>query len=102
MENTDPSNSVKNDSAALLDAFFDVSFARPITPRIVTWLYIFGVICIALIVLGRVLTGFHSGLMSGLIATFLAPVFFAIYVLAFRVGLEVALAVFRLADALKK
>ena len=88
--------------STLPDLFFDFSFATPITPRVVKWLYIISIIAAALVAVSTVITGFAAGLLTGLVSIFIAPILFLIYVLTARVVLEVVLAIFRIADALTK
>ncbi|TLD68309.1 DUF4282 domain-containing protein [Phragmitibacter flavus] len=92
----------KNPGLTLFDAVFDLSFATPITPRVVKWLYIISIVAAGLVALSKILSGFSAGIMAGLVSLFIAPIVFIIYVLVARVTLEVALAIFQMADSLKK
>ena len=87
---------------ALLDLFFDFSFTAPITPKVVRWLYIISIVAAGLVAVSTVITGFATSLLAGLISIFIAPILFVIYVLFARVTLEVVLAIFQIADSLKK
>ena len=104
METPDPPTppSRSQPAAALLDAVFDLSFTTPITPRIVKWLYIISIIASALVAVSSIIAGFSVGIMAGLLAMLVAPVLFVVYILAARVALEVVMAVFQIADSLKK
>lgn len=86
----------------LLDAIFDLSFQKAITPLIIRWLYILGVVGCALLAGSWVLSAFNNGIMAGLISMVIAPVLFIVYVLVTRVGLEVVQAIFSIAESLKR
>jgi ABC-type methionine transport system permease subunit len=91
----------KTPGLPLLDAVLDWSFATAITPRIVKWLYIISIVAAALIAFSKIVAGFALGIMTGLVSLFVAPVVFIAHVLAARVILEVAVAIFQIADSLK-
>jgi hypothetical protein len=88
--------------ASLMDAFFDLSFSKAITPTIIKWLYLFGALACALAVGSGVFTAFSIGFTAGLFAMLVAPVLFLFYILVMRVFLELMQAIFRIADSLKR
>lgn len=89
----------------VLDALLDLSFRTAITPKIIRWLYIMGLVLCGLMAAKWVLAAFSlahgGGLMSGVVALFFAPILFIIYALITRVALEVVLAIFSIAESLK-
>ncbi len=87
----------------LLDALLDLSFRTAITPKVIRWLYIIGLVASALFAARWALTAFSTnGIFSGIVSLALAPIVFALYALVTRVFLEITVAIFRIADALTK
>jgi hypothetical protein len=78
---------------------FDFSFHRPVTPKMLKFLYILSVLFAGLLALVLVLVGFETSLWLGIVALLIgAPVVFLLTVIFTRVFLEMFLVVFRLAD----
>lgn len=89
----------------MLDALLDLSFRTAITPKICRWLYIMGLVLSGILVAKWVLAAFASedgGIMAGMVSLVFAPVLFVIYAVITRVTLEVILAIFSIADSLKR
>jgi hypothetical protein len=106
MEDTTPpiSDARPEDKKDMLDALLDLSFRTAITPKIVRWLYIMGLVLSGLLAARWVLAAFSSpdgGIMAGMVSLVFAPILFIIYALITRVLLEVVLAIFSIADSLK-
>lgn len=88
----------------LLDAVLDLSFRTAITPKIIRWLYILGLIGSALWTGRWVMGSFappNGGIMSGLVSLVFAPIIFLIGAVVTRVTLEIVQAVFGIAASLK-
>lgn len=81
-----------------IGGLFDFNFTRFVTKSVIKGLYILIFALIALVVLGVVVAGFSDGVGSGLILLVLAPLVGLVYLLFARVGLEVIIVLFRIAD----
>ncbi len=82
-----------------LHPLFDFSFHRPITLKIMKFLYILSILFAGLMALFLVLVGFETPIRFGIFALLVgAPVVFLLTVIFSRVFLEMILVVFRMAD----
>lgn len=82
-----------------LAALFDLSFTRFITTSFLRVIYALVLLAIAIVWLGAVITGFASGgVAGGLAALVVGSVIAVVYAIFARVGLEVIVIVFRIAD----
>jgi hypothetical protein len=78
---------------------FDFSFHRPVTPKMLKFLYILSVLFAGLSALFLVLVGFETSLWLGIVALLIgAPIVFLLTVIFTRVFLEMFLVVFRMAS----
>jgi Domain of unknown function (DUF4282) len=79
-------------------SLFDFSFSDFITIKIIKFLYMLGMIIAALAAIGVIVAGFGKSIMAGIGALIISPVIFLLYIIMFRVWLEIIIVVFRIAD----
>ena len=89
---------MENRTDGFLNALFDFSFSKFITLSIVKLLYAIGIAVALIATLGMVGTSFTQGVVAGIIALMVSPIFFLLYVIALRVWLELVIVIFRIAD----
>ena len=83
---------------AFLHPLFDFSFHRPVTVRMMKFLYILSILCAGLMAFFLILVGFEISLWLGFFALLIgAPVVFLLTVIFSRIFLEMILLVFRMA-----
>jgi hypothetical protein len=80
----------------------DLSFREFVTPKIIRTVYLISLIGAGLASLTWMFSGFKEGVMNGLFTFVTGPVAFFFYLLTARVGLEVMLAIFRIAENTEK
>lgn len=83
---------------AILDLVLDFSFKRFVTPQLIRVLYALSLLAALLGALTWMFSGFRDGITNGLFTLVTGPVAFLIYVLTARVGMEVILAIFIIAE----
>ena len=91
------------EAKGLFDSLLDFSFNTVVTLKIIKLLYIASIVVAGLGTLGWIGTAWRSHsifLFPGTLI--LAPILFFFYVVSARVALEVVMAIFRIADSLKK
>ncbi len=81
-----------------LGSLFDLSFTEFITTRIIKFLYIVGIIIAAITAIAIIISGFGQGFVVGIISLILSPIIFLLYVLIFRIWLELIIVIFRIAE----
>jgi hypothetical protein len=81
-----------------LATLFDISFERFVTVRLVKVLFIIGLVCAAIAAVTFIVQGFWINAGMGVVFLLLSPVVFLVYALLVRVGLEVVLVIFRIAE----
>jgi hypothetical protein len=107
---TDVSNSIMNEppksspeeAKGVLAALLDPSFTDLITPKIIKWVYLIGIFAAGLFAGGWVMKAFTGPFFTGLLSLVCAPLVFVFYVLFTRVCLEVVMAIFQMAESMKK
>lgn len=87
---------------AILDLVLDFSFQKFVTPRLIRVLYALSLIAATFAALGWMFSGFGVGLFYGLFTLVTGPVAFVIYVLTARVFMEIILAIFQIAEKVRK
>ncbi|MDH3604232.1 MAG: DUF4282 domain-containing protein [Candidatus Tectomicrobia bacterium] len=83
---------------SLLGSLFDFSFTEFITTRIISILFILGVVVSGLGALGFIISGFASSVGRGILFLILSPIIFLIHVLIARIWCEIVIVVFRIAE----
>lgn len=96
-----PAPAAPEEKKDMLDFFLDLSFRTAITPKVIRWLYIMGLVLSAVLTARWVWHSFGSALMGGIVSLLFAPIIFILYALVTRVVLEVILAIFSIAESLK-
>jgi len=82
-----------------LHPLVDFSFHRPVTVKMMKFLYLLSILCASLMALFFVLLGFQTSWWLGLFALLIwAPAVFLLIVIFSRMFLEIILVVFRTAD----
>lgn len=87
---------------AILDLVLDLSFKRFVTPKLIRVLYALSLLAALLGALTWMFSGFRDGITNGFFTLVTGPVAFVIYVLTARVGMEVILAIFIIAEKNRK
>ena len=82
-------------------AIFDFSFTEFISIDLIRVLYVFTFIVASLAMVGTILAGFSNSFFWGLGSIIMAPVVFFLIVFMARIGLEVLVVLFRIAENTK-
>lgn len=77
---------------------FDFSFRGFITPTIVAVIYGILIVLLALATIVSIVMAFRAGTAAGVISLILSPIIFLIYLIFARMGLEIAIVLFRIAQ----
>ncbi len=75
---------------------FDMSFSEFITPRIISLIYIVGVVLAGIGLIFTIIAGFAGNVLAGFLLLLVAPVIFIIYVVMLRVYLELVVVFFKM------
>ncbi|MEN3943668.1 DUF4282 domain-containing protein [Prosthecobacter sp. SYSU 5D2] len=94
--------SIWTEGRAIMDLVLDFSFQRFVTPRLIRILYALSLVAATLAALGWMASGFSVGLFYGLFTLLTGPIAFVIYVLTARVLMELILAIFQIAENIRK
>lgn len=99
-------NDPRTEAAALanagLAAMLDFSFSRFITLSVIKLLYIVGLVLIALAWLGMTVASFAAGIAQGVGVLVIGAVVAVIYMVLFRVWLELIVIIFRIGENTSK
>lgn len=90
---------------AVLDLVLDFSFQRFVTPHLIRVLYALSLLAATLAAISWMFSGFFGekgGLFYGMFTLITGPVAFVMYVLTARVIMEVILAIFQIAEKVRK
>lgn len=86
----------------VLDLILDFSFQRFVTPHLIRVLYALSLLAATLAAITWMFSGFSVGWFYGLFTMITGPVAFVMYVLTARVIMEVILAIFQIAEKVRK
>lgn len=86
----------------ILRALFDLSFTRFLTLQLVKVMYVAAIIMAVVAVISSILIAFSNSFWSGIASIFIAPFLFLIYIILWRVWLELLIVLFRIADYLRE
>ncbi|HEY1083438.1 MAG TPA: DUF4282 domain-containing protein [Prosthecobacter sp.] len=86
----------------VMDLVLDFSFKRFVTPHLIRILYALSLLAATLAAIGWMFSGFRVGWFYGLFTLITGPVAFVLYVLTARVIMEVVLAIFQIAEKVRK
>jgi hypothetical protein len=89
---------MKDKAKGFVAALMDLTFTEFITTRIIKLLYVLEVIACLLASVGLIVSGLRGGFVGTIIGIVLAPIVFVIGVICARVGLEVVIVMFRIAE----
>lgn len=81
-----------------LSKLFNFSFKKFISPQIVQFLYILGIFTASLTTVGIIFASFAAGIFEGITGLIGGLLFFIIYVIFIRIGLEALIASIRTAE----
>jgi len=87
---------------AVMDLVMDFSFQKFVTPKLVRIIYAISLVAALISGVTWMFSGFKDGITHGLFTLITGPVAFFVYVLFARVGMELILAVFSIAEGIKK
>ncbi len=94
------------DSKVMTDAgimaLFDLGFQRFITLSIIKIVYAIGLGLIVLALVVSIIMGFIGGVMSGLLALIVGPIVALLYMVFFRMWLELVVVMFRIGENTSK
>jgi uncharacterized membrane protein len=88
-----------NSNSTFFGGMFDLSFRSFVTPRLISTIYLLGIIPNILIALGVITSGFRGGLLSGISALIVGPIVFFIGVVFLRISLEMIVVLFKVAES---
>jgi hypothetical protein len=94
--------SIWSEVRAIMDLVLDFSFQRFVTPHLIRVLYALSLVAATLAAIGWMASGFSVGLFYGLFTLVTGPVAFVLYVLTARVVMELILAIFQIAEKVRK
>jgi hypothetical protein len=100
---TSSSQTVTNDSNSngggpILRALFDLSFSRFLSLELVKIMYVVAIILAVIAVIPTIVIAFDTGFWTGVVSIFVAPFLFLIYIISWRVWLELLIVLFRIAE----
>ncbi len=79
-----------------LSSLFDFSFTEFVTPRIISFIFIAGVVLIGISTLGVIFSGFAADTAYGFVMLLLSPISFLLVVIMLRVYLELIIVLFKI------
>jgi len=82
-------------------SLFDFSFSDFITPKIISILFIIGVIGAGIGALVFIIGGFASDILMGVLFLILSPLYFLLMVIIIRVYLEIIIILFKIYENIK-
>lgn len=85
-----------------MSAMLDFSFSHFITLSVIKLLYIVGLVLIALMWVGMTITSFTAGIVQGVGVLVIGAVVAVIYMVLFRVWLELIVVIFRIGENTSK
>ena len=98
----DPRTQATAMANAGLAAMLDFSFSRFITLSVIKLLYIVGLVLIGLMWVGLTISSFMAGVVQGIGALVVGAVIAVIYMVLFRVWLELIVIIFRIGENTSK
>ncbi|MDY6827512.1 MAG: DUF4282 domain-containing protein [Bacillota bacterium] len=84
-----------------ISSLFDFSFTEFITPKIISILFIIGVVGSGIAAVGFIVSGFATSIVMGILFLILSPFVFLLMVIAFRVYMEIIIILFKIYENLK-
>jgi hypothetical protein len=90
-----------DEARGLIGSLFDLSFTSFVTPKVVRFLFIVILVCVALGVLGMLVSAFGLGAGMGILMLLLSPVVFLLGALLARIYMEIIIVFFRIYETLR-
>lgn len=81
-------------------SLFDFSFSEFITPRIISTLYIIGVVLAGIASIVMLFSMFRAGAVAGILALILVPLYFLLLVVFARVYMEIIVVFFKIYEGI--
>ena len=81
-------------------SLFDFSFSEFVTPKIISVLYIIGVVVAGIASLILVIGSFRSGVGTGILSLLLMPLYFLLMVIFARVYMEIIIILFKIHEGI--
>ena len=94
--------SIWSEMRTVMDLVLDFSFKKFVTPHLIRILYALSLLAATLATITWMFSGFSVGWFYELFTLITGPVAFIIYVLTARVVMEVILAIFQIAERVRK
>lgn len=98
MEATAQPNS-SNTQRSFFESLMDTRFDSLITPKLIRFLYVVGIIVLAIGAVIVIVAGFANSAGSGILSLILAPLGALIYLIVLRLYLELIVVAFKIRDA---
>jgi hypothetical protein len=95
---TQQSNAGGRSRGPILRALFDLSFSRFLSLELVGLVYIAAIMVAVLAVIASILIAFSNGIWVGIGSILVAPILFLLYVISWRIWLELLIVLFRIAE----
>jgi hypothetical protein len=86
------------DTKGIIGSLFDLSFSELVTTKLVKIFYVMAIFFSGLISLAMLIGGFSDSFGSGLVALVVSPIVFFAQILFARIGMEMTIAVFKIAE----
>ena len=87
---------------SFISSLFDFSFTDLITPKIISFLYIIGVIFAVIGAFGLIVVGFTQGIGAGILALLFSPIYFGLMVIFIRVYMEIIIILFKINEGIRR
>ncbi|MGH6629963.1 MAG: DUF4282 domain-containing protein [Burkholderiales bacterium] len=88
----------REEGAGFFASLFDFTFTELITPKVIKFLYIIGMLFAGIAAVVFIIAGFAQHWAAGILFLILSPVIFLLYVIGARVWLEILILWFRFVE----
>jgi uncharacterized membrane protein len=99
MESSTSANLPPSSPGGFFESLMDTRFDHLITPKLIRFLYIVGMIVLALGTIAVIISAFTNSAGSGILALILAPIGALIYLIVIRLWLELIIVAFKIREA---
>jgi uncharacterized membrane protein len=99
MEASAPPSPPVSTQRGFLESLMDTRFDSLITPKLVRFLYVIGMIVLAIGAIAWVIAGFANSAGTGVLFLVLAPLVALVYLIVIRLYLELIVVAFKIRDA---
>jgi uncharacterized membrane protein len=87
-----------NNNGNFFDGLFDFTFTKFVTTKIISVIYIIGMVLGGIGAIGFAFSGFKTSTVAGVITLIFSPIFFLLFILYLRVILELIIVSFKTAE----